>query len=143
MCGKAGAGKSTLAQALATQHRALLISEDVWLARLYADELRTLDDYIRCSRRLKTVVGPLVLDVLRTRSVVMDFPANTVDARRWCRALVDSAQVPHTLHVIDASDAHCLRQIARRNVERPEGSHEISEADVPSPHVLLPASGRR
>lgn len=31
LCGKAGAGKSTLARRLAEQHRAVLVSEDVWL----------------------------------------------------------------------------------------------------------------
>jgi len=35
MCGKAGAGKSTLAQALAIEHNAILICEDVWMARLF------------------------------------------------------------------------------------------------------------
>lgn len=36
-CGKAGAGKSTLARELATTRRAILLCEDVWLARLFAD----------------------------------------------------------------------------------------------------------
>jgi predicted kinase len=128
LCGKAGAGKSTLAQSLAAQHQAVLISEDVWLARLFPGELHTLDDYIRCSRRIKAVVGPMVLALLPRQSVVLDFPANTVDTRRWFRALLDLAQVPHTLHHVDASDAHCLGQIAQRNEARPEGSHVISEA---------------
>jgi predicted kinase len=33
MCGKAGAGKSTLSKALALQHDAALICEDIWLGQ--------------------------------------------------------------------------------------------------------------
>lgn len=43
LCGKAGAGKSTLAEALAATHRAILISEDIWLSRLFGDEMKTFD----------------------------------------------------------------------------------------------------
>ncbi|WP_457326501.1 AAA family ATPase, partial [Roseateles sp. P5_E11] len=48
-CGKAGAGKSTVAARLAQADRLVLLSEDVWLSRLYGDELKTFDDYIRLS----------------------------------------------------------------------------------------------
>lgn len=128
MCGKAGAGKSTLAHALAHRHQAVLLSEDVWLARLYPDELSSFDDYIRCARRIKQVVAPLVVDLLSRQSVVLDFPANTVESRRWFRALFEQAACAHTLHHVHASHALCLARIAQRNVERPEGSHEIDEA---------------
>jgi predicted kinase len=128
LCGKAGAGKSALAQGLAASTGALLISEDVWLSRLYGEQIVSFEDYLRCAQRLRTVVVPLVTDVLRQRSVVLDFPANTVASRGWLRSLIDAARVPHTLHWLEASDALCLQRIARRNVERPEGSHELSEA---------------
>jgi predicted kinase len=127
MCGKAGAGKSTLAQALAQEHNAILLCEDVWLARLYPDELASFDDYIKCSRRIKRVVGPLVVDMLKRQSVVLDFPANTIDTRSWFRSIFEGAAVPHTLHHVDSPDQVCLAQIAQRNQERPEGSHEVSE----------------
>jgi len=126
MCGKAGAGKSTLAQALAIEHNAILICEDVWMARLFPDELVSFDDYVKCSRRIKRVVGPLVIDLLGQQSVVLDFPANTIDTRSWFRSIFEGAVVPHTLHYVDSPDHLCLAQIARRNVERPEGSHVVS-----------------
>ena len=65
LCGKIAAGKSTLAKALAAEHRAVVLSEDEWLPLLYPDELLTIPDYVRCSTRLKTVVGPLVRDLLK------------------------------------------------------------------------------
>jgi predicted kinase len=127
MCGKAGAGKSTLSKALALQHDAALICEDIWLARLYPDELHGFDDYIRCARRIKAVVAPMVVDLLRRQSVVLDFPANTVQSRAWFRSIFEQAGVAHTLHHLEASNAVCLGRIARRNVERPEGSHALDE----------------
>jgi predicted kinase len=130
LCGKAGAGKSTLARQLAVEHQAVLICEDVWLARLYGDEMATFDDYRVRSLRLRSVVGPLVTDLLRAgQSVVLDFPANTRASRAWYRSLFEDASARHVLHHIDTPDRLCLDRIAARNVERPEGSHHLSEAD--------------
>lgn len=129
-CGKAGAGKSTLAAAIARETGALLIAEDVWLARLYGDRMRTFDDYVTFAARLCTVVGPLAADVLASgRDVVMDFQANTRRRRAWFRTVFEPVGAAHVLHLLPASDATCLARIARRNVERPEGSHHLTEAD--------------
>lgn len=127
MCGKAGSGKSTVAKALAQQHGAALLCEDVWLARLFPAELVTFDDYIKYSRRIKTVVAPLVIELLKQQSVVLDFPANTRETRFWFKSIFEAASVPHTLHFINTSNAQCLSQIAKRNIERPEGSHVLTE----------------
>lgn len=127
LCGKAGAGKSTRAKSVAAANDALLISEDVWLARLYGDQMHTFDDYRRFSQRLKTVVGPLVVDLLKSgRSVVLDFPANTKAGRTWFRSLAGESGADHQLHFVDSADATCLERIAQRNVERPEGSHHLT-----------------
>jgi predicted kinase len=129
-CGKPGAGKSTLAARIAREQSAILLSEDVWLMRLYGDQMTTFDDYIRVSRRLKTVVGPLTVDLLRAgQTVVLDFQANTRAVRAWFRDVIDQAGCAHVLHVMDTSDAVCMQRIARRNVARPEGSHRLSEDD--------------
>jgi predicted kinase len=129
-CGKAGAGKSTRARQLAAEQGAVLISEDVWLARLYGDEMATFDDYRVRSLRLRTVVGPLAIDLLRAgQSVVLDFPANTRAGRAWFRSVFEGADARHVLHFIDTPEPLCMDRIAARNVDRPEGSHHISEAD--------------
>jgi predicted kinase len=129
-CGKAGAGKTTLAARLAVEHRAVLLSEDIWLARLFGDEMKTFDDYIRLSRKLRSVIGPLCVDLLHSgQSLVLDFQANTQAGRRWFRSVFEQAGAAHVLHVVDASNELCLARIARRNVERPEGSHHLTEAD--------------
>jgi hypothetical protein len=41
LCGKIGAGKSTLAKALAAREATVLISEDAWLAALFGDRMET------------------------------------------------------------------------------------------------------
>jgi predicted kinase len=130
LCGKAGAGKSTLAVALAERHGAILVCEDIWLTRLYAGQIKTFDDYRTCSQRARTVVGPLVVDLLRAgQSVVMDHPANTRTSRAWFRSLFESAGSRHVLHYMDTADALCLKRIAKRNVERPEGSYHLTTDD--------------
>lgn len=129
-CGKAGAGKSTQARALARETQALLLSEDVWLSRLYGDEIRVFDDYIRCSQKLNTVITPLVIDLLSAgQTVVMDFQANTRRRRAWCRSIFEAAGADHVLHLMQTPDALCLARIAQRNVELPEGASHLTEAD--------------
>jgi len=130
LCGKAGAGKSTLARALAKAHHAILISEDLWLARLFGDQMKTFDDYKSYAQRAKTVVGPLVIDLLTAgQNVVLDFPANTRTSRAWFRSLYGAAGADHVLHYVEASDRTCLQRIDKRNTERPEGSHHLTEED--------------
>lgn len=129
-CGKAGAGKSTTARALAAAGAGLLLSEDVWLARLYGDQIRVFDDTVRCSQRLQSVAAPLVVELLtRGVSVVMDFQANTRRRRSWFRAIVEEARADHLLHVLDTPDALCLQRIRQRNAEMPEGASRLTEAD--------------
>ncbi len=124
------AGKSTLAKKLATEHRAVLISEDLWLQRLFPEEIATFDDYITYSRRLKTVVAPHVEDLLRMgNSVVLDFPANVPTTRNWIRGIFERAGADHLLHFVDTADDACLERLAQRNRELPEGSKEMSAAE--------------
>ena len=130
LCGKAGSGKSTLAAALATEHKAILIVEDIWLIRHYGP-MQTWDDYETYSQRAKTVVGPLVVDLLRLgQTVVLDYPANTKRSRLWFRSLFESANVPHVLHYLVTPDETCLQRIDRRNIERPEGSYHLTKDDL-------------
>ena len=82
MCGKIASGKSTLAKTLAVQHSAILLSEDKWLASLYPGAINSVTDYTGYSLRIRSVLGPLVVDMLECGvSVVLDFPANTIASR--------------------------------------------------------------
>jgi len=107
----------------------VLISEDRWLSRLYPGEIVSMEDYVRCTGRLREAMGLHVESLLRAGlSVVLDFPANTMSNRQWMRRIFESAEADHRLHYLDVSDAVCKARLRRRNEE---GSHDFaaSEAD--------------
>jgi len=129
LCGKIAAGKSTLARRLAARPATLLISEDHWTSNLFAGDLRTIDDYTRCSARLRAAMGPHVVAILRQGlSVVLDFPANTVSQRKWMRSLIAEAKVAHELHLLDVPDAVCKERLRGRN-EGGEHPFQLSDAE--------------
>src|SRR6516165_12746415 len=129
LCGKAAAGKSTLALRLAARPATLLISEDHWTSHLYADDLKTMDDYGRYSARLRAAMGPHIIDILRQGlSVVLDFPANTVRNRTWMRSLIDQSGAAHELHLLDVPDMICKQRLRERN-EGGKHPFQVSEAE--------------
>jgi len=129
-CGKMAAGKSTLARELAEQHNAVLLCEDLWLSKLVGDQINDFNDYLKYAARLKEVLFPHAKTLLLNGvSLILDFPGNTVRQRQWFKGLYTEAGADHCLHVIEASDAHCLQQLAKRNREQPEGSKVMSEAE--------------
>ncbi len=96
LCGKIAAGKSTLARRLAERPATLLITMDHWMSLLFPTENRTIEDFARLSARLRAAMGPHVVDILRhDLSIVLDFPANTVNWRNWMRSLITEADVAH------------------------------------------------
>ncbi|WP_210395102.1 AAA family ATPase [Motiliproteus sediminis] len=122
-CGKMGAGKSTKAGELAQKQRAVLISEDEWLASLYPNKISSLEDYLKYSGLLKPMIKKLVQSILAAgTSVVLDFPANTTKQRTWFREVYSEVNAAHTLVYLDLPDEVCLRQIAKRRIEQPERS---------------------
>ncbi len=129
-CGKMAAGKSTLAKKLAEENNAILLVEDEWLSQLFPGEIATISDYIKYVPRLKKVIFSHVISLLsHDVSVVMDFPANTVDQRQWFRSLYETANVAHTLHYLDASNKVCNQQLRERSRGKPEGSAFTTDAE--------------
>ncbi len=128
LCGKIAAGKSTLASRLAARPATVLISEDHWNSTLFPDELKTIDDYTRYSNRVRNAMGPHVVSLLKAGlSVVLDFQANTLAARRWMRTLIDGADAAHELHFLDVPDETCKRRLRERNAA---GEHPYRASDA-------------
>ncbi|WP_417470487.1 AAA family ATPase [Maricaulis sp.] len=128
VCGKIAAGKSTLCHQLAAHASTVLLSEDNWLSSLYPGEISSLEDYVRCSARLRAVIGPHVADLLRAGlSVVLDFPANTLASRAWMRSIIDDAAAAHTLHWLDLDDATCKARLRERNAA---GEHAYAASET-------------
>jgi predicted kinase len=131
ICGRLASGKTTLAREIVKANRAVMICEDVWLSKM-SDGIRSFDDYLIWSRRCRSVLAPLIVDILRSgSSVVLDFAGNTPSERAWVRTLFEAAGAPHVLHLLSVSEEVCLQRLKQRNEQKPEGLFfaEISEAD--------------
>lgn len=108
LCGRLTAGKSTLARRLAARPATLLISEDPWTSKLFADDLKTIDDYRRYSARLRAAIGPHIVEILRQGlSIVLNFPANTVRNCNGMRSSINQSGAAHELHLLDAPEMIC------------------------------------
>ncbi len=127
-CGKVASGKSTLARQLVESEKGILISEDLWLSRLYPDEIQSFDDYLKYAQRLKVTLTPHIIDLLKQgNNLVLDFPGNVPAIRAWVRSLFEAAGAGHVLHYLELPDEVCKVQLAQRNGELPEGSVSLTE----------------
>lgn len=116
-----GSGKSTLSKEIASQAGAILLSEDEWLKTIYPDEIENFEDYIKYSSRLKPLLKNHVQNILNSGvSVVMDFPANTINQREWFKEIYSEYDIPHKLVYLETSDQLCLEQIKQRRRTNPE-----------------------
>lgn len=132
VCGKAGAGKTTLARQLGRTESALVICEDEWLARL-ADPITSLQKYVTAAAKIRSVVAPLAVEILRLgTSVVFDFGGNTIGDRQWVRSIFETAGADHRLHYLIADDRTCRARVRQRNQTRPAGVFfgEVTESQV-------------
>lgn len=128
LCGKIASGKSTLAEELAASPGTLIISEDRWLAALYADQMRAVADYVQCAAKLKNAIKPHLISLLKNgMSVVLDFPANTPTNRAWMMEVIKESGADHRLHYLRASDEVCK---ARLHVRNAAGAHDFSATDA-------------
>ena len=140
LCGKIASGKSTLSFRLADQENTVRIAEDDWLGALFADEMATGADFVRCSGKLRGIMGPHVTALLKAGvSVVLDFHANTVDARRWLKGIAEASGADHQLHVLAVPDEVCLERLKARNAE---GAHPFALTEAQfhqfSKHFVAP-----
>lgn len=116
-CGKIASGKSSLAQQLVREQQAVLLSEDTWLAALYPGQITQLADYIEKNRLLKSALELHLVTLLQKGiTLVLDFPANTPEQRRWLKELAEQAGCSYCCHVLDVSDEECKRRLAARNL---------------------------
>ena len=128
LCGKMASGKSTLSKKLGVEHNAIALCEDELLAKLYPEEIKTIQDYVKYSERLKEAIRPHLIDLLRNNmNIVIDFPANTQKQREWFKEILKIANVDHILHYVDKSDDICKMQLRKRNEGLPKDAPLISE----------------
>jgi len=145
VCGKIGAGKSTLSQQLALKPRHVLISEDTWLAALYPGEIHSIADYLQRAATLRNVLADHLRTLLQAGvSVVLDFPFNTPASRAWAREVFSPVGAAHQLHFLDIADEVCKARLRARNAlgEQPfQASDE--EFERITRHFVAPAAEER
>lgn len=128
--GKMASGKSTLARSLTQENNAVLMSEDVWLSKLYPEEINNFNDYLKYSSRLKAILSQHIQHLLlQGTSIILDFPENTPSQRNWFRSIFESLEVNHLLHYVIASDELCKQQLKIRSQNKPEASAFTTEAE--------------
>jgi predicted kinase len=95
-----------------------------------SDGISSFDDYLKWSARCRSVIGPLVIEILQAgASVVLDFAGNRITERKWARGLADSAGSSHVLHFLDVCEEECLRRLQERNQLKPEGLYFASTTE--------------
>ena len=120
-CGKMASGKSTLAKKVSERKSSVLISEDVFLSQLYPNQVVDVATYVQYSEKVKTAMGPLLIDLLdKGTSVVLDFPANTVDQRKWMADIVAQSGAQSEFHYLNCSEAICKEQLEKRVINEPD-----------------------
>ncbi|EPL6464360.1 TPA: AAA family ATPase [Proteus mirabilis] len=127
LCGKIASGKSTLSAKLGASPGTVIVSEDHWLATLFANEMQSISDYVQYSLRLRNAMKPYLVSLLKTGlSVVLDFPANTQTNREWMMSIIKESGASNQLHYLKVSDEVCKSRLRLRNAE---GEHEFSTSD--------------
>ena len=107
------------------------MSEDDWLSVLYPEEIKSFDDYLKYSNRLKPLLKSHLISILNSGvSVVMDFPANTRNQRAWFKDIFLIQGIPHRLIYFEIDDKTCIEQIAKRRETNPERSALRSSASL-------------
>ena len=142
-CGKMAAGKSTLAKRLTERENAVLLVQDELSEALFPGLVVNVASYLEYSGRINRVVAPLVAAVLsKGVTVVLDFPANTVNQRAWFRGIIDRAGVEHELHFVDTPDAVCKAQLKARSAHLPPGTKWTTDDDyeLVTSHFRPPAA---
>ncbi|PSB28659.1 AAA family ATPase [Stenomitos frigidus] len=129
-CGKMAAGKSTRAKRLAEEVGGVLLVEDELLSQLYPEEIVDLATYVKYSQRLKGAIANHIRALLAAgMPVVLDFPGNTLNQRKWFKELFESVGVPHRLHYLEVSDEVCKRQLRERSKGKVEGAAFTSDVE--------------
>lgn len=121
LSGKMGAGKTTKSKELKKEKNAVLLSEDEWLESLYPNKIKTFEDYQFFSKQIQPLIKKHIQSILNVGSnVVMDFPGNTKNQRKWLLNIANEINAKHELIYLNVNNQKCLEQIKQRQKEEPE-----------------------
>lgn len=138
------AGKSTLAKQLAEREDAILLIQDELAETLFPGLIVNVATYLEYSGRINRMVAPQVCAILgKGVSVVLDFPANTLNQRAWFRGIIERTGVAHELHFVDTPDSICKAQLRTRSAHLPAGTKWTTDEDFDliASHFVPPSAG--
>jgi predicted kinase len=124
--GLPGAGKTTRAKALATEHGALRLTPDEWMIALFADNSADGKRWV-----LEALLINLAFEALRLgTSVILDFGLWGRDERSALRWLAGRAGVGCEVVYVPVDRDTQLSRIAYRQATTPDQTFPMSETDV-------------
>ena len=129
MCGKICSGKTTHANQLRTEHRAVVLSVDeITLALFGQDAGDQHDTYVE---RAENYLYHKSLEILESGiNVVLDWGFWTKQERDYARDFYGSRNVEYEFHYIDISDSEWEKHLRQRNrdvLERRTDAYYVDE----------------
>ena len=118
LCGLPASGKTTLARQPERERSVLVLSEDVWVARMCSFEAAQDTDL---RERIKDVQWDIAVRVAAlSADVVLDWRVWAKAKRDQCRAYADASGVPLEIRYLDVVPRdELLRRIAASNADLP------------------------
>lgn len=128
LCGKLCCGKSTYAERIRKQEKAVLLSCDELMLMLYDPQLGDKHDII--SERTQQYLFKKSLDILEAgANVLLDWGFWQKSRRDAARAFYQEKGIPCQFHYIDISDENWQKNIAERNRAIEEGKSDAYFVD--------------
>lgn len=114
ICGKICCGKSTYAERLRAESRAVLLSVDEIMLRLFG--LYAGDKHDAYCDRIQKYLFDKSVEIIDSGSdVILDWGFWTKDQRAWAREFYQSHGIESELHYMDIGDAMWEERIRHRN----------------------------
>ena len=147
MCGLPGSGKTTLARQIERERRALRLTPDEWIVRLFGTGLTppALDWCRDPVEALQWEVAERVL--LLGLNVILDFGFWSLEEREGFRSRAAALGARSELHFLDVPQPVLSARLAARNADLPPGTFRVTEAQLdfwwglfepPAPDELQP-----
>jgi predicted kinase len=128
-CGVQGAGKTTLARALETEHHALRFTPDDWLRELFPDQELKVSEGLRAA--IEALHWAMALRALVIGcNVVLDFGLWGRDERDRFRSEARAVGARVVLCLLDPPREELVRRLAVRNADLPAGTFRIPEHEL-------------
>jgi len=125
-CGVPGAGKTTVARRLETEHHALRFTPDEWLRELFPDQRTGVDDSTRTA--IEALHWSMALRALEIgANVVLDYGLWGHSERDRFRSEAQALGARVVLCLLDPPRDELIARVARRNADLPTGAFHITD----------------